>query len=165
MTNKEDRNLYSPANEQIPVFSGAKPARTLAPSLMYQRFFFAGGKPDGEQWQAMMAFFKLNPQLRIKPGTPHPTEDGKWFISYHRDYVGGERWGSKGQLATRRKAALKAQRAYRQRRMQTDAAYREKRLEALREFDEKRSRIAADLREAAGEPKRRRAAKSRRKKK
>lgn len=148
--------LYQPAYRSPSSLSSnpsppaAAPARTLPAPLVMRHYHFPGGKPTLDEWRAMQADFKADPSLRIKIGTPHPSEPNRFLLSYHKDYPSGERWGTKGQLAAQRKAAIGAQKRCRQKRMLTDPNYRAARREGLRVFTKKLKDLAEfDADEAA----------------
>lgn len=107
------------------------------PWMKMQRFSFPDGKITQREWEGMMAFFKLNPHLRIKRGTPHPDAKsdpefvGMVFLRYHSQCRNGELWGSEKAFLDAKQKDRAAFKKWRKAKMASDPEFRAKELAKL----------------------------------
>lgn len=145
----------------------AAPAKTYPPRFPRLRFFAHGNKPTAEEWERMQAHFREHPEDRIRRGEQHMEGENRFFICYSRSHPGGERWGTKEELAEARIRSAAAVRRSRRKRMKSDPAFREAQLARLASIVERQRAVDEEKREARERKRqaRRKAARSIRRKK
>ena len=144
----EKAPVSSPSSKRITNPTGSRIAalaRTFPPRFPRHRFFGHGFKPTADEWVRMQEHFARFPDDRIVRGEQHMAGENRYFISYHKNFPNGERWGTKEDLVEVRKAANAANRRQHKKLMATDPAYKAAKLDKLRSLVDRQVAIREEM--------------------